>query len=347
MATRDINDFNSLKEWSTHVINEIPNTSSFIKSLNLFKKNYTNHSAILFDKSIRTNTLLPSVNRRGGKPTYGSDRKTETYSLPLAYFHDMDTVEKADYEGKRQAGSKDNEDTEANVISEKLVDQRSKADQTHEYMMLQALKGICKTPDGVVLANMFTEFNVTKPSVDFLLGTASTDVKAKCAEVLDTMQSNLKSGGTFAGEIPVIVDRSFFNKLVDHDSVKEAYLNSVNNTVYQAVDKTFYEWGISSVFRFNGLIFMVYNHTFSLPDGTTEVGVDTDTGHVVPRLSGNNSIFQAWYGPSRKMTSNGGAEMFVWEYRDPKGFYHDIDLETSALMFCEKPLTLVEVTTSN
>lgn len=344
-VTRHQTDFNSTVEWTESIL-EIPNTSSFIKEMGLFKVQYTNQSSVVFDKITTETRLLAQVDRRGGNPTRGTDRKVETFSLPLAYFHDIEPIVKADFENKRMPGTADQEDTLANVISEKLADQRIKVDQTHEYMMLQAIKGITTTPDGAVLANMFTEFGVTQVSIDFALGTSTTNVKAKCAEVKDTLQKNLKTGARFSGNIPVIVDRLFFDKLVNHASVKEAYLNSQSNVAYQAARTTYLTWGITDAFVFHGLEFMVFAHTFVLPDGTTDEAVADNTGHVIPKLGGNQSIFRAIYGPSNKLNSTGGQEMFAWEFRDPRQTFHEIEAETFCLFFAEKPLTLIELTTN-
>ena len=46
--------------------------------------------------------------------------------------------------------------------AQKLADMRAQVDQSIEYMKLQAVKGIMKTPDGSVIADMFTEFSVTQ-----------------------------------------------------------------------------------------------------------------------------------------------------------------------------------------
>jgi hypothetical protein len=316
--------------------------------MKLFSVGYTNQSSVMFDKNTVTTTLLSEVDRRGGSPTKGTDRLVETFALPLAYFHEQDYITKADYENKRRAGTADQEDTLANVITEKLEDQRMKVDQTHEFMMLQALKGITVTPTGKVIANMFTEFGVTQPEVDFELGTDTTDVKAKCASVKDILAKNLKTGGRLSGIIPVFVDRSFFDKFVDHPSVKEAYLNSQSNVAYQAARTAYYTWGITDAFVFHGLEFLVYAHTFPLPAGSTAAAasIETDTGHVVPKLQGR-SIFKAIYGSSRKLSVDGGQEMFAWEFRDERDFYHEIDVETHCLFYCERPLTLIKVVTSD
>lgn len=344
-VTRSNADFNHTTEWTKEIL-EVPNQSSFIKSKNLFDVSFTNQEAILFDKITSTTTLLADVNRRGGPSTYGKDDKVETFSLPLAYFSHADHITKQDFMSKRRAGTADEQDTLANVLAGKLRNGRRAVDQTHEYMMLQAIKGVTITPSGTSLADMFTLFNVTQPEVDFELGTSTTNVDAKIAEVKDTVTKNLKTGGIITGPLEIIVSRSFFDKLINHPEVRAAYLNSTSNVRYQNDLSDYMTWGISDVFDYRGCRFMVYSHDFVLPDGTTEVAVAADEGHVMPNVAGD-SIFRAVYGPSQRLDIDGGSEMFAFEFRDPKQMYHEIFMETAPLMYCTKPAALVKVVTSN
>lgn len=341
MPTRHPNDFNHVTEWTDSII-EIPNTTSFIKSKGLFNANFTDQEAILFDRIESDYTLLPSTNRRGGQPTYGKGRSVKTFSLPLSYFHHMDNITKQDYKGKRKAGTTDQEKTEADVLFEKLEDARRVIDQTHEYMQLQAIKGSCKTPDGVVLADMFSEFSLSQTTIYFDLGNSSANIKAKLAALKDAVVKNLKTGGVVRAPLEVIVDRTFFNAFVMHANVVDKYMNSTSNIQYQKDLSTYYTWGISDMFEMDGVRFLVYEYTFNLPDGTTEVAIASNSGHVIPQ-TGGKSIYQAYYGPSQRMDSNGGSEMFAWEFMDPKGRYRELEFETAPLFICTKPATLVKV----
>lgn len=341
--TKNPNDINSTVEW-TNEINDLPNQSGFIGQKDIFEGNFTNQESILFDRIEGTTTLLGDSNRRSGAATYGKDRKVTTFSLPLGYFSHKDNITKADFMSKRRAGSADAADTLANVILEKLTDGRQAMDQTHEYMKLQAIKGNSITPDGTVLANMFTEFGVTQTNVDFLLGTAGTNVAAKIAEMKDEVVKNLRTAGQFNGPLEVIVDRSFFDKLVSHPNVSAAYLQSISNVMYQKDLSNYLATGISDVFEYQGVRFVVYSHTFNLPDGTTEAAVAADEGHVLPNARG---VFQAYYGPSSRLDSEGGAEMFAFERRDPAQRFHELSFESAPLFIGTKPAAMVKVSTSN
>ncbi|MNZ98918.1 hypothetical protein D3C78_1182230 [compost metagenome] len=285
------------------------------------------------------------MSRRGRETTKGNDRKVETFSLPLAYFKHSDFITPEDIQGWRMPGTPDSEETLANVRIQKLADMRAQVEQSHEYMKLQAAKGIMKTPDGTVIADMFTEFGVVQKTIDFDLGTAGTDIGAKISELKRYLQTNLKTGGVIRG-INVVVDDSFFDKLVSHPTVKQAYLYYASQRdINRESTNQFMSWGSVDQFNFKGVNFVTYDHVFKLPGDTTEAAVATDTGHVIPVV---NDLFRGYYGPSNKLSgaNSVGREMFAYEFTDPKDEFHEMQVETAPLYFCTQPSVLVKLTSS-
>lgn len=341
---RSINDVNQIVDWTQEIL-DVPNQYGWVKNQGIFSTRGTPQTAIVFDKMSSETTLLPQTSRRQRNMTYGKDRAVDTFSLPLAYFKHGDAITPADIQDQRRPGDSDLEETLDRVRSVKLTDMRRAVDQTHEYIMVQAIKGVTTTPDGATIADMFTEFSVSQPTIDFILGTGTTNVDAKVAELKRTITKNALTGGMIGG-IQVIVDESWFDKFKSHPKVKEAYLNWQSNQRYRDDISEYMSWGISDVFDYQGVRFLTYPAEFILPDGTTEKAIATDEGHAIPRIT---DLFRGYYGPSNKLSqvNQAGSEMFSWEYRDQKDEAHEMEVETSPLFFCTKPKTLVKVTTSN
>ncbi len=346
-AVRDINNANRMTDWTTE-INEIENQYGFIKSQGYFNTVGTSQTAITFDKNSHNITLLPQVSRSGRESTYGKDRQVDTFALPLAYFKHSDDITPEDVQGWRQAGESDAEDTLANVRAEKLTDMRLAADQTDEYMQLQAMKGVFKTPDGKVMADMFTEFGVTQKTVDFALGTATTDIDAKINEIKRHIAKNVKTGGAIQG-VDLFVDPEFFDKLINHPKFREVYNMYLNSGAQRLRDdlSDYMTWGISDVVEHRGVRFISYDAEFNLPDGSTELAFDASTGTAVAR--GVRDLFRGYNGPSNKLSgaNRTGAPMYAYEYADPKDECLELQLEMSKLYFCTKPNSLVAVESSN
>lgn len=334
----------SLVDW-TDEINLLDNQAGLIGSMNLFRTQGISQTAVVFDKSMNDITLLPQVSRRGRDSTKGNDRQVETFSLPLAYFKHSDYITPEDIQGWRAPGTPDGEESLARVRVQKLSDMRAQVEQTLEYMKLQAIKGISTTPDGVVLANMFTEFGIAQTVIDFDLGDASTDVNAKISQLKRVLQTNLKTGGVIGG-IRVVVDSSFFDKLVSHPMIRQAYLYYASQRdINRESTNSFMTWGSVDQFTYKGVTFMTYDHVFKLPNDTTVAAVAADTGHVIPVV---NDLFRGYFGPSNKLggANNVGREMFAYEFTDPKDEYHEMQVETSPLFFATQPQSLVKLTTT-
>jgi hypothetical protein len=225
---------------------------------------------------------------------------------------------------------------------------RLAADQTDEYMQLQAMKGIMKTPDGAVVANMYSVFNISPFEVDFALGTATTDIDKKINEVKRHIASTVKTGGAIQG-VDFFVDSEFFDKLINHPRFREVYNQYQNSGNQRLRDdlSNYMTWGISDVVEHRGVRFISYDAVFNMPDGTTEKSFEASTGKAVAR--GVRDLFRGYNGPSNKLAGANqvGQPMFAYEYVDPKGEYMDLELEMAKLYFCTKPQSIVNIISSN
>lgn len=330
----------------TDAINEMENQYGYINSKGLFNTRSTSQTAIVFDVNKHDITLLPQTNRGGKAATQGKERSVSTFALQLAYFKHADRLTNEDIQGWRQPGSEMPE-TIARATAEKLADMRMVADQTTEYMKLQALKGSFKTPDGKVVADMFTEFGVTQKVIDFALGTPGTNVTSKIQELKRYIASNVKTGGAISG-IEILVDPNFYDKLISHADIKEAYKYYINsgNQVLRDDLSQYMNWGVMDYFEHRGVRFISYDASFNLPSGTTEVGIDANVGHAY--ALGVRDLFRGYAGPSNKFSEAGqpGQEMYVRNYLDERDEYVDFELEMAPLYFCTKPASLVKLTTN-
>lgn len=347
VMTRSVEDHNRITDW-TEEVNEVENQFGFVREMNYFNERSTSQTSIVFDVNAHTITLLPQLNRNSREKTYGKDRRVTTHALPLFYYNHGDNITPEDVQGWRMPGLPNSGETLDNVRMEKFMDMRLAADQTDEYLKIQALKGISMSPDGTTQANMYTLLGITPTSVDFELGTPSTDIDAKIAEVKRHITSNTKTGGAIAG-IDVLVDDSWFDKFIAHPRIREVYNQYQNSGVQQLRDdlSTYYSWGVTDMFMHRGVRFISYSPEFNLPQGGTERAFDTDQGIAFP--TGVRDLFRGYYGPANTLSgaNNMGQPMFMTEFRDPKDKFIDLELEMTKLYFCTKPAAVVQVTTSN
>lgn len=350
MSTTIRSYFNSFKNSDfVDSISQVPLQYGFINSQNLFTTKSTNQTAIVFDRDYATTTLLPQVNRGTKASTENHERKVDTFALTLAYFKHEDRLTAEDIQGWRAPGATDDE-TYGRATAEKMLDMRRAWDQTQEYMKLQALKGVFKTPDGTVMADMYGQFNITQQTIDFLLGTSSTNVDSIIRQLKKAVATNVMNGGAISG-VSVLVDPLFYDKLISHPNVKAAYqfyaAQGAGNAVLRDDNTSYMQWGITDAFQLRGLNFVSYDATFNLPGGTTEQAFANNSG--IAYANGVRDLFRGYCGPSAKLSeaNQPGQEIFVRNYVDPKDEYVEFEMEAAPLYFVTRPASIIALTSSN
>jgi hypothetical protein len=106
-------------------------------------------------------------------------------------------------------------------VQERQEDLRGSLDVTREYHRAGALQGIVYDADGSVLMNLFDEFGGPRLTVDFELGSAGTNLLAKCRRVSRHIRTNLK-GDVMTG-IGCLMHPDFTDKLMGHADFEERY----------------------------------------------------------------------------------------------------------------------------
>ena len=339
--------YNSFKQTDfVDGITQTPLQYGYINSLNLFNSKGTNQTAIVFDKDYSTTTLMPQVVRGTKSSTQGKERNVDTFALRTAYFKHSDRLTVEDIQGWRKTGSAESE-TLANATAEKLQDMRLAYDQTAEYMKLQALKGVFKTPDGTVMADMFSEFGITQTSIDLALGTAATDVDSKFRQIKSAVAKNVLNGGAIGG-VEFIVDPLTFDKLISHPNMKTAYQYYMNSGRQALRDdlSQYTKYGIQDVFEHRGVRIVSYDATFNLPTGSTEKAFADNTG--IAFASGVRDLFRGYFAPSNKLSAanQNGQEIYMNTKVDEDDEYVEFTLESAPLYFCTRPASLIALTTN-
>lgn len=352
-VTRSLSNGSTVVDW-TEEVNEIPNQYGLLNGMGLFNGQGVATESILFDKDTSTTTMIPQVNRRQGTGFKNKERTLETFSIALPYFKHIDAIFPADVQGWRMGGTPDQAEDLPNVRMEKMEDMKRNADQTREYMKISAIKGATIDPEGTSIVNMFTEFGVSQKTVDFALGTSTTKIDEKIAEVKRYVAKNAKMGGA-VGKIEVPCSPEFFDALTQHPNMIAAY-NYYQNSGKQLnrEDLSMYEsWGIVDVFEHKGVKFFAYDAVFNQPDGTEVRAFGTNSTAITKQegysiVKGQRGLYRAYFGPANTLSgaNKPGSEYFLHEYRDPKDKFLELELEMAPLYFLTKPLVSVKCYTT-
>lgn len=201
---------------------------SKINDMGLFESKGVRTTTIMVENIKNTITLIPSTPRGGaGIQNKKDKRNSRKYDCP--HFQLDDRIGADEIQNIRAFGS----ENELKAVKEE-VDERSdriqrSIDATIEYQRMGALQGIVYDvqfdSNGVlqpeVLLNFFTEFGISQPEVNFNLNVAATEPVTKSTEVVKKIETELGML-TFQGVLALCSD-GFFNALITHANVKEAY----------------------------------------------------------------------------------------------------------------------------
>lgn len=204
---------------------------------------------------------------------------------------------------------------------------------------IQGVRGIVKDGAGTTLYNYFTEFGLAQQSIDFVLGTAGTQVQAKIREVLRKIETELK-GETMNGVL-ALVSPEFFDKLIGHAKVEDAYKYFSSTGTQPLREDT------RRRFPFAGIVFEEYNATVTLSTGSTETLVPAGEGIAFPM--GTLDTFVTYGAPANliETVNTLGLPMYARQLARPDGSAIEVKTEASILPVTKRPRLAVKITSSN
>jgi hypothetical protein len=321
----------------TQAINILPNVYTRLGQMGLFRFEGVTQRSVIIEHAEGLLNLLPTV-PLGGPATVANRDTRSMRSFTVPWIPHDDVITPQDIQGVRGFGLTDAADPLAVVMERKLTRMRVKHAQTREYMEVNALRGIVKDGAGVTLYNYFTEFGIAQLSVDFVLGTAGTNVQAKVRDVLRKTETELK-GEIMTGAVAV-VSPEFFDKLIGHAKVEDAYKFYASTSEPLRND-------VRRRFPFAGLVFEEYNATVTLSTGNTETLVPAGEGIAFPL--GTLDTFVTYGAPANliETVNTVGLPIYARQLARQDGSAIEVKTEASILPINKRPRLAVRIFSSN
>lgn len=271
--------------------------------------------------------LVPTTEWGGVAPKNSSGKRTaKSWTIPHMPLEDV--VKASDVIGVRAFGSTTAETVQGKVL-DKLQAMKNKIDATLAYRRSKAKQGVIVDADGSTILNYFTEFGIAEQVVYFDLGTATTNIAAKCQDVIDKIEDGL--GQEAYSSIEVEVDRAFYDALTAHKNVREVFLG------WSAAEAKLGRSNTSG-FEFGGLKFIVNRQKV----GATPL-VAASTGHAYPR--GTQDVFLNGLAPADFNETVNTLALPYYAKQAGKQFDRGFDLhvQSNQLPIVAKPKALVKV----
>lgn len=237
----------------TQSMNKLPYTPRRIGELGLFEDRPISTIVAVLENVDGTLQLLPIV-PWGGPASIGKRDLRATRNFTVPHRPHEEVVRAADVVGKRAFGSEDEVEGVVQVVNDRLAVMRARHDVTHEQQRACALRGIIYDWDGsTVVYNLFTEFGITEDQTDFVLGTAGTNIKAKCLAVVEAIEDAL--GGLGYDHIHCLAGKTWFRAFTEHAKVVAAF--------DRYKDGEFLRTDQRRGFEFSSIVFEEYRGTVS------------------------------------------------------------------------------------
>lgn len=312
----------------TEAINILPNVYSRVSALGLFPFKGQATRTVTIEMKNGVLALVP-MTAWGGKPPVNKSGTRNLRSFNIPHMPLEDVVLAADVMGVRQFGSESSVEAVNTRVNDKLEEMKSKIDQTLEFRKMMALKGYLMDADGSVMEDYFAAFGITEKVVAFDLTNSATDVREKCMEVVRHMEDNAQ-GEIFNG-VRALVDGDFFDALIKHTSVRDAYLGwaEAKNALGGDLRKGF-TWG--------GITFEEYR---AVVDGTQFI--DAGEGHCFPE--GSRQTFANYGAPADFVETVNTIALPYYARQQNKDFNRGIDLhvQSNQLPIVQRPAMIVKL----
>lgn len=331
----------------TDAIQVIPNEWGLLGRMGVFSQQGVAQNTVTMEQVENTIGVIGSSPRGTRDHMVNKDDLSKILSFHIPHFQIADRIEPQDIQGRRRVGTADQPDTLMLARQRKLERMQKSAGITKEYMRMQAIKGDIVTASGEQVSNLYTDFGVSQKEVDFVLGTTTTKVGDKIEEVIAHIQDNLLTGDII-DDIVVLCSPEFFQKLVSHSKVEEAYkfYNNTNQAANVQILRDRLGSGLYRTFSHQGLVFVEYRGTYNV-NGTPTPLVGANDAYAMP--VGVGEMFVEYNGPADHLdfVNTLGEPLFAFEHRDPRGFYHEIFVEFNTLPLIRRPQAVVKCTTSS
>lgn len=315
-------------------INKLPDTPGRVGRLKAFTgKPLTNQYAAIEERDNKL-SLVPTA-ARGTMPNVGSGPVRKTRVFETFYIPQNRTVMASELSGVRAFGSDTEQDTVANVVTEKLAAIKTDIDATIEWHRVGAIQGLLRdvsagTPD---LLNLFTVFDLTRTEVNFDFADDTDDIKGKCKAVKRAITSAL--GQQTFTKIYCICGNTFFDALIAHPAVTNPFTVEGNGDFFRQLqgaiggsDDAVFEWG--------GITFISYDASIG-----AEPFVAADEANFFP--VGVPDLFLEFYSPPEWMETVNTLGKPYYAKQEVMKWDAGVELHgnTSILPICSRPQCLI------
>lgn len=312
----------------TAAINKIPYAPTRLGSLNLFQDVPVSTLSVAIEMQNNVLTLVPTA-ARGTSGVVKNPQRRNVRDFRTVHLPQRVAVMADEIANLRAFGSESEVETAMRYLQRKAAIPRRDLDVTHEWQRMGALKGEVLDADGTtVIYNWFTEFGVTQSTDSIALSNSGTKVNTEITALKRLIEDKL--GGVMMAGIRVLCSAEFFDALVSHPAVVEAYK-------YQ--QSQFLRSDNRDGFEFAGVVFEEYRGTIG-----GQRFIAANKAYAIPM--GVSDMFVSYYSPApyRETVNTEGLPFYMKERDLDWDIGVEWQIQSNPLHMCTRPEAVVELT---
>ncbi len=319
----------------TRAINIIPAQYGLINQLGIFKEKGVASTSVAIERKNGSLNILTAT-ERGGTGTANITGKRDLVSVNIPNFTHYDTIKAEDVQNVRKFDTENELESVQDVVNERLAEMKAKHEVTLEYMRATALQGHIKDGSGTELVDLFDLFGITQHTQAFATSKADTNVPTLLRNVKRYLSQNLK-GEVMTGVL-CLCSGGFFESIVNHGSIKDAYANYQGATPYRE--------DLRSDFVFNGIRFVEYDGYATNAAGKTLNFIPNNEAIFLPL--GTMNVFETVFAPADYIEAVNSKGLPYYAKQELTRFDKGVDIETQSnpLPLVKRPDLLVKATLS-
>lgn len=205
----------------TAAINNQPATPRRLATLGLFAEESVATTSVWIEQQ-NGSLRLVQTSERGAPSAPGSNETRTGRGFKVPHLRVPNSVKADEIQNVRAFGSETELETIQAVVNKKLAKDRRDLEATQEYHRIGAIKGVILDADATsVIYDLYDEFDIVQVEVDMHLDDDATDVRVKTIQAKRESEDAL--GDAASTGYRVFCGRAFFDALIGHPEVKDAY----------------------------------------------------------------------------------------------------------------------------
>jgi len=287
MASMDIFNNSAFSMTSlSGVVNKLDYQPQLLGELGLFEPMPVRTRTVFVDQRDGSLTLIPT-SATGSAPSELAIDNRDAVPFKTTRLAKGFTLYAEEIQDIRAFGSETELEQVQGEYLRRLARTRADVELTQEHHRLGALQGKLLDSDGsTVIYDYFAQFGESEPAaVNFALGTAATDVRGKCAEVIRAMSRSAKGAFTSATTVHALVGDTFYDLLINHEQVVATFTGWAAATDLR-------QGAAFNAFTYGGITFHNYRGT----DDNSTVAIADDEAKFFP--IGASGVFKKAMAPA-------------------------------------------------